>query len=157
MSGKEEIRAEVHRSVFCIAIGKLSIQIGWRSAHDELKERLTGNLHAVVDELTQEAVSARDLLRAIRIGALQQVNGTIQRRGRIVDQLIAWVFIAIALLMVVLIGHQTWDARGLAQQFMGIGFIGALVASVLLLCAKVLYPQLVAARVERFLERRYQQ
>jgi len=155
MSGKEKIRAEVHRSVLCMAIGQLTIQIGWRSAQDELKDRLPGNLHAVVDELTQGPVSALDLLRAIQIGALRPVNGTIRRQGRIVDQLITWVFIAIALCMAVFVGHQTWGARELEQQFMGVGFIGALGAAILVLCAKVLYPQLVAARVERFLERRY--
>lgn len=155
MSDKKEIKAEVHRSVLCMAIGQLTIHIGWRSAQDELKDRVPYSLHSIVDDvLANGHISPLDLLRAFRMGALRPVDGTIKRQGHVVNQLVGWLFIATALSIAILIGHQTWEARELGVKLMGVGFIAGLGLAILMLCAKVLYPQLIAARVERFLSKR---
>lgn len=158
MSEKEEIRAEVHRSVLCVAIGKLTIQIsfGWGNAYDRLKDRVPPGLHPIVDDvLIHGHVSSLDMLRAFRIGALRSVDGMILHKGNVLDQTIAWVFISICVLMSVLIGEQSFGAKDASQAYQGLAVILALGLTALFLGAKVIYPHWVAGRVARFLERRY--
>jgi hypothetical protein len=119
MSEREETRAEIHHSVLCVAIGKLNVQVGWTSAKEELLDRMPSGLHSVVHDVLDNSgnVSARDMLRAVRIGALRPGNGTLQHKDAVLDQTIAWAFIVVCVVFSLLIGIQIfsvfccWSAR----------------------------------------------
>jgi hypothetical protein len=156
MSEREETRAEIHHSVLCVAIGKLNVQVGWTSAKEELLDRMPSGLHSVVHDVLDNSgnVSARDMLRAVRIGALRPGNGTLQHKDAVLDQTIAWAFIVVCVVFSLLIGIQIFYDRTTDQALQSLVFCVLLLVSAVVLGSQAIYPHWVAARVARFLEGR---
>lgn len=112
------------------------------------------NVHLQLHQILAESgVSASDLLQAQRIGALDAVNGQIRRKGRFVDQGVGYLMVVACIVGAILIGHLTYTSKT-TEALAGLGFIGVLLACALVITGKALYPQRVAARVERFLSER---
>lgn len=114
---------------------------------DVFPETVHDQLFAV---LSGAGVSAHELLLAQRFGALVARDGVIRRSGKVVDQMVGFTMLFVALAVMALVGVQLMTMRRI-DLIVGFGVEVGLCLAMLLVCYAALVPQRTAAKVERFL------